>query len=136
MLATRRFFFNSEVRRVAVVLVTEDEPLVREFACLIVHEAGHDSLEAAAVDEALQVLGSERPIDVLFTDIDLRPSVYGGLEVARRAVELRPRLRVIYTTGMALNDHMRSMFVNGAPFLPKPYTPETLSRVINDVLIA
>jgi two-component system, response regulator PdtaR len=121
---------------VAVVLVTEDEPMVREFARLIVHEAGHDSLEAAAVDEALEIIASDRLIDILFTDINLRPSVHGGLELARRALELRPPLCVIYTTGMGLDDYMRSMFVDRAPFLPKPYTPETLSRAIDEVLLA
>jgi CheY-like chemotaxis protein len=110
--------------------------MVREFARLIVHEAGHDSLEAAAVDEALEIIASDRLIDILFTDINLRPSVHGGLELARRALELRPPLCVIYTTGMGLDDYMRSMLVDRAPFLPKPYTPETLSRAIDEVLLA
>ena len=118
----------------AVVLVTEDEPLIREFAQFILHQCGHETLDAAAFDEALAILSSERRIDVLFTDINLRPLLHGGLELARRAIELRPILRVIYTTGMAMNDGMRSMFVDGAFFIPKPYQTESLSAVLSQVI--
>ena len=118
----------------AVILVTEDEPMVREYARDIVLQCGHEALDAATFDEALVILSSDCPIDILFTDINLRPLTRGGLELARRALKLRPMLHVIYTTGMALDDDIRGMLVDRARFLPKPYTPETLSGTIKQLL--
>ena len=70
-----------------------------------------------------------------------RPAVYGhqhagwasgldGLELARRAVEFSPDLRVIYTTGGALTAGMTALFVDGATFLRKPYTRQELIQAV------
>jgi CheY-like chemotaxis protein len=118
----------------ATVLITEDEPVIRAFARLVLQEAGYQSLEAASVEEALALLQSERALDVLFTDINLRSSPRGGLELAREAVGLRPDLRVIYTTGKILTDEMRATFVDGAAFLGKPYTPHALAEALASIL--
>jgi FixJ family two-component response regulator len=68
------------------------------------------------------------PSSTLFTDINLPdgPDAMDGLELARQAVELRPRLRVIYTTGGGRTDGMSALFVDGGIFLPKPYRTEQL----------
>jgi CheY-like chemotaxis protein len=118
----------------AIVLITEDEPVIRAFARLIVQDAGHHSLEAASVEEAIGLIKSNQPVDVLFTDIHLRPVADGGLELAKEAIKLLPSLRVIYTTGRMLTDRMRATFVEGARFLPKPYTPRSLTETLADVL--
>jgi two-component SAPR family response regulator len=47
--------------------------------------------------------------------------VLAGLELAQQAVELRPELRVLYTSGYGITDGMKSMFVPNSEFLPKPY---------------
>jgi hypothetical protein len=52
------------------------------------------------------------------------------LKLARRAVEIRPDLRVIYTTGGGLTDGMTALFVEGGTFLPKPFTREQLIAAI------
>ena len=68
----------------------------------------------------------------LFTDISMPdgPDGVDGLELARRAVELRPDLRVIYTTGGALTDGMTALFVEGGTFLRKPYTRAELIEAV------
>jgi CheY-like chemotaxis protein len=118
----------------AKILITEDEPVIRAFARLVVEDAGYQSFEAASVDEALLLLKSGQALDVLFTDIHLRSSPHGGLELAREAIKLRPNLRVLYTTGKMLSDEMRAMFVEGAAFLLKPYTPRGLNEALANVL--
>jgi hypothetical protein len=60
----------------------------------------------------------------LFTNLNIRdgPDGLDGLALAQAARELRPDLRVLYTTGGAQTDGMAALFVDGAGFLQKPYT--------------
>jgi CheY-like chemotaxis protein len=114
------------------VLVAEDEPTVRALAESIIAELGYTTLSAANAREALALLEDGVPIVLLFTDITMPdgPDGLDGLELARRAVELRPDLRVIYTTGGGQTDGMTALFVEGATFLPKPYTREQLIQAV------
>ena len=82
--------------------------------------------EFGDVDEALVLVRSQRHIDALFTDIYLKKAVLGGCDLARQAIALRPELRVLYTTGNSPTPQMKSLFVDGQHFLPKPYTPDQL----------
>ena len=77
-----------------------------------------------------------QPIDGLFTDIRLKSNVFGGFELARQATKLRPELRVLYTTGSSLTDKMRALFVDGAHFMQKPYTPAQLNDSMKELLAA
>lgn len=114
------------------VLVAEDEPTVRALAESIIAELGYETFSAANAREALAVLDDGPPITLLFTDINMPdgPDGLDGLELARRAVEIRPDLRVIYTTGGGLTDGMTALFVEGGTFLPKPFTREQLIAAI------
>jgi CheY-like chemotaxis protein len=104
------------------VLIAEDEPTVRTLAESIIAELGYTTLSAANAREALALLEGGTPIALLFTDINMPDAADGldGLELARRVVELRPDVRVIYTTGGALTDGMTALFVEGGTFLRKP----------------
>jgi len=114
------------------VLVAEDEPTVRALAESIIGELGYATFSAASAREALAVLEDGAPITLLFTDINMPdpPDGIDGLELARVAVERRPGLRVIYTTGGALTDGMTALFVEGGTFLQKPYTRERLIEAV------
>ena len=115
---------------VANVLLVEDDDQVRVLAESYLEEQGHTVWTAATADGAFAILNSSRPIDLLFTDIGLKEEVHGGIDVARRAVELRPGLKVLYTTGRAITDGMRVRFVEGCAVLPKPYTTEHLLHTL------
>jgi CheY-like chemotaxis protein len=117
-----------------VVLVAEDEPTVRTLAESNIAELGYTTLTAGNAREALAILDAGESVDVLFTDINMpdEPDSTEGLELARRAVELHPGLRVIYTTGDALTDGMAALFVDGATFLQKPYNREKLMKAVQD----
>ena len=112
----------------AVILIVEDEVFIREIAEMMVQDWGHHTLSASDVDEALSLLRSPQHIDALFTDIYLKTAVLGGCELAHQAIELRPKLRVLYTTGNSVTDKMKAMFVEGTHFLRKPYTQHQLQR--------
>ena len=114
------------------VLVVEDEPTVRALAESIIEPLGYMILSAANAREAIALLEQDQPIDILFTDINLPngPDAIDGLELARKAVELSPGLHVIYTTGHGQTDGMTALFVEGAIFLPKPYTAKQLTETV------
>jgi CheY-like chemotaxis protein len=113
--------------------VVEDEPDLRVLAESNIADLGYETLSAANGREALALLNENQRITLLFTDINMPdvPDGIDGLELARRAVELRPGLRVIYTTAAGgLTDGMAALFVDGATFLPKPYTRDQLMRAM------
>jgi CheY-like chemotaxis protein len=115
----------------ANVLLVEDEDQVRVLAESYVEEQGHTVLTAASKDGALAILESDQPIDVLFTDLGLKEEIDGGIELATRAVEIRPNLRVLYTSGRQVTDGTRARFVKGSAFLQKPYTVEQLITALS-----
>src|SRR5674476_776081 len=106
----------------AVVLIVEDDVFIREIAEMMIQDWGHQTLSASDVDEALALLRSPQHIDALFTVIYLKALVLGGCHLAPQAIALRPKLRVLYTTGNSMSDKMKALFVEGAHFLCKPYT--------------
>jgi CheY-like chemotaxis protein len=114
------------------VLVVEDDPHVRLLLERLVRGAGHDALGPGSGAEALVSLGAEEAgVDLLLTDIGLG-DMHGG-ELARRALDLRPGLLVVYSSG-----HVRAAAaLDGMPpgdaFLLKPYKAEDLQRVLDGV---
>ena len=114
------------------VLVVEDEPTVRALAESIIEALGYMMLSAANAREAIALLEQHEPINILFTDINLPdgPDAIDGLELARKAVELCPSMRVIYTTGHGQTDGMTALFVEDATFLPKPYRVKQLTETV------
>ena len=120
----------------AIILVVEDDTLIREVATMMMEDWGHTTLSASDVDQATGLLQSNQQIDALFTDIYLKTAVLGGCDVAKTAVRIRPLLRVLYTTGNAVTEKMKSILVTGAHVLLKPYTELELQTSINKLLAA
>lgn len=120
----------------AVILIVEDELFTRELAGICIGDWGHDVLFADSVEEALRLLRSSRPIDVLFTDIYLKTAVFGGCDLAQQAMAIRPGLRVLYTTGNSATAQLKARFVAGSHFLGKPYTPNQLHASVDGMLAA
>ena len=102
-----------------VVLIVEDEPLVREIATLEFEDAGFHVIAAGDGDTAVSHLASDAAIDLLFTDIRL-PGSIDGWTIADRARELRPGLPVIYATGFTAD---APRLVPNSRFFKKPYRP-------------
>ena len=82
-----------------MVLVVEDEPLVRMVAAETLAEAGYLILEAGTGDEALQIITAGAPLTAVVTDIKM-PGAVDGLELAK-AIEALPE-RLIAAVGAAL----------------------------------
>ena len=80
-----------------VVLIVEDEALVRMTAVDMIEEAGFEVLEATNADEAILLLEARRDITVVFTDIEM-PGSMDGLRLAQAVRGRRPPLAKPYTS--------------------------------------
>ena len=81
-----------------VVLVIEDEPLIRMDNALVLEEAGFDVIEAADADEAIAILEKTPAIWAIFTDIDM-PGSMDGLRLAHAVKDRWPPIHIFVTSG-------------------------------------
>jgi DNA-binding NtrC family response regulator len=103
------------------VLMVEDDASVRQLAVRALVGAGHQVSAAADGEAALRLLADPMlPFALVVTDVVL-PSA-DGLELAQRARELRPGVRVLLTSGYPAE----RLPAEGIDFLPKPFTPSML----------
>jgi CheY-like chemotaxis protein len=115
-----------------VVLLVEDNDQVRVVVESYLEQLGHKVFSASSPQGALAVLKQTPQIELLFTDIELTSASEAGLNLAREAVERRPDLKVLYTSGRGVTDGMNARFVKGSTFLQKPYTVDGLRTVLRE----
>jgi two-component system, response regulator PdtaR len=102
-----------------VVLIVEDEFLIRMRAAVVIEEAGFEVVEAADADEAIVILESRRDIRVVFTDIHM-PGSMDGVKLAHAVKDRWPPVHIIATS--AYYAALKAELPAGTVFLPKPYT--------------
>ncbi len=113
-----------------VVLVVEDDPVVREFAVAACRECGCTVHEAGDGDQALRVLEKHGDIALLFTDVGL-PGGMNGRQLAGLAVARRPDLKVLYMTGYTANAIVHHGIIDASVnFLGKPFSVSALAAKI------
>ena len=115
-----------EIRRRTRVLLVEDEPLISELAVEALEEQGFVVEVVSNALDALRRLASGRTIDILFTDINLAGPMTGET-LAELAREILPNLAVLYTSGTVVAP---GHCVAGSRFVPKPYNPERVGRIL------
>lgn len=116
------------------ILVVEDNELLANSTAAMLQQYGYRVLSAGDGAAALRILGSERDIRLLFTDVGL-PGALNGRQVAEEAKRLRPELRVLFTTGYARNAIMHQGRLDpGVEFIAKPFTYAALIAKIARVL--
>jgi CheY-like chemotaxis protein len=119
-----------ETRVTPLILVVEDELLVRIFIAEALRECGHRVVEAATGEEALAFLEqNQEPICLLFTDIQLGGGL-DGWDVAEAFRGANPHIPVLYASG---NSPDRRRQVAGSVFFDKPYLPTDIFDAIDRV---
>jgi CheY-like chemotaxis protein len=103
--------------RLRVVLIVEDEILIRMLLSEALRQEGYAVIEAANADEAFTVLHATPNPDVLVTDVRM-PGAVDGFELAAFVRRTRPELKVIITSGNAGPGGALGL---ADAFLPKPY---------------
>ena len=116
-----------------IILVVEDEELVRDFTVELLTEEGYVVLAAASGNEALAIIEREPGIDLLFTDI-VMPGSLDGFALAREAKLRRPDLHVLYTSGYSSRLAAPGPGETFGPVVAKPYRPSQLTGEIKRAL--
>jgi signal transduction histidine kinase len=118
----------------AVVLVVEDEGMVRDFAVTALEEAGYGVLAAADGPAAMLLLEAHPEVTLLFTDVVLAGPM-NGRELAAAALSRKPLLPVLFTTGYTRNAIIhQGRLDEGVNFLGKPYTAVALLERVGKLL--
>src|SRR5437868_15297432 len=113
-----------------VVLIVEDELLLRMDAADMVKAAGFEVVEAANADEAIEILETRFDITVVFTDIQM-PGSMDGLKLARAVKGRWPPIKIVATSGRV--SVAESDLPEGGRFLPKPYSPEQIGGLLREM---
>jgi signal transduction histidine kinase/CheY-like chemotaxis protein len=115
-----------------VVLVVEDEDVVRFLVVEVLTDLGYRALEATDGPAALAILQTAQRIDLLITDIGL-PTV-NGRQVADAGRAIRSGLRVLFMTGYAESAATSGFLEKGMEIITKPFTMDKLAAKIRETL--
>jgi signal transduction histidine kinase/CheY-like chemotaxis protein len=118
-----------------VILLVEDEDMVRGLARMILETSGYVVIEASNGREGLTMCETnEGPIDLLLSDV-VMPEL-SGRELAELAVKLRPGMKVMFMSGYTHDIILKEGVQKGTAFLPKPFTPAELAQKVRETLDA
>lgn len=110
-----------------VVLVVEDETLLRMLAVEFLEDKGFTVLEAATAEEAMPILERRTDIGVLFTDVNM-PGKMDGLALATHVAERWPHIRLVVTSGR--QGLTSDQLPDDGQFIQKPYRQDQLVSAI------
>jgi CheY-like chemotaxis protein len=117
----------------ASILVVEDNDEIRQLLADSLEECGHEVRTAPAAEEAIEMLVRHARIQVLVTDITL-PGSMTGLDLARKARELIPDLKILTISGNADEEAISESCLDRCAFLAKPFRPSDLNRAVSELL--
>jgi PAS domain S-box-containing protein len=127
---------HPQAREAGTVLVVDDEVDLLEIAVAYLEDMGYQALHAADGAHALEVLAREPGIDLLITDV-IMPGGMNGVELARRVRQLKPGVKIIYSSGFpseALAERSGTQ-VDG-PLLYKPYQRDEFAAAVRGAMAA
>lgn len=115
------------------VLVVEDDPSVRLLVVQVLEELGYRAIETEGGRDAIPILQSARPLDLMISDVGL-PGL-NGRQLAELARESRPGLPILFMTGYAEQAREQSAFLaEGMEIITKPFAIDQLARRIGAIL--
>jgi CheY-like chemotaxis protein len=114
-----------------IVLVVEDEGLVRQMSADELADAGYQVLEAANSREAISILESGVRVTVLFTDVNM-PGELDGLELAHLVHDRWPRVGVLVTSGGARTGPQD--VPDDGRFISKPYSLRRMCSMVDELV--
>ena len=117
----------------SVVLVVEDNPIIRLGALDLVRSAGFQGVGAKSADEAISILEARADIHLVFTDVEM-PGTIDGLKLAHYIRERWPPIHLIVASGKVILEE--SHLPVGSIFFSKPYDDNTIVKEMTRMLVA
>jgi CheY-like chemotaxis protein len=114
-----------------VVLVVEDEAIIRMNIVQVAEDSGYEVLEAANADEAIEILEDRGDICAVFTDI-IMPGSMDGLRLARAIRGRWPPIQIIVSSGIDISNFPD--FPEDGRFIRKPYENRQVIAALKDAL--
>lgn len=114
----------------SLVLVVEDEPLLRMSTVEAVQSAGFEVVEAENGEQALDLLAKGEPVSIVLTDVEM-PGPVDGFELAECVHEYWPGIRVVFLSGR-LGEYDRWVDADDS-FLYKPVYPEQITETLREL---
>jgi signal transduction histidine kinase/ActR/RegA family two-component response regulator len=115
------------------VLLVDDDDIVRATVGMMLEDLGYAVIEAPGGAEALAILDGGEPVDLLFTDV-VMPGPVNGRQLAEKAREIVPNLRILFTSGYTENAIVHHGRLDpGLELLSKPYSREELAAKLRRV---
>jgi len=117
-----------------LILVVEDEEVVRQLICTVVGDLGYRVLCADSAAAGLRIAREEKqPIDLLVTDI-VMPDMHGPV-LARELAPLQPAMKVLFVSGYSDSDISdQGVLDPNLDMLQKPFTQDSLARKVREIL--
>jgi len=115
----------------ALILVVEDEVIIRMEAVQMLEDAGFAVVEASSALDAMEVLEQRSDVRAVFTDINM-PGTWDGMKLARMVRGRWPPIHLIVTSGRIFINE--SNLPAGGRFIPKPYDPAYVIATISQLL--
>ncbi len=114
------------------ILLVEDDDLVRHPTAQLLRGLGYQVIEAANGLEALKIFQEEPSIDLVIIDL-IMPQMRGD-ELARRLRELKPEIKILFSSGYPESETPVDQKIYQTDFLPKPYDLKQLAQKIRELL--
>ena len=111
-----------------MVLVVEDDPVLRLNAADMVEDAGYVAVEAASASDAVALLERRTDIRIVFTDIEM-PGAMDGMLLAAAIRDRWPPIEIILTSGAMVP--ASALIPERGVFLAKPYSQTQLEAALN-----
>lgn len=115
-----------------VVLLAEDEPMLRKVVAVTLRVEGFVVLEAADGTDALEIVQSGQEIDVLLTDV--RMPGLNGYQLAAASLAMRPSMPVILMTGYTDEEMPDAIRDAAIPMIRKPFDFAKLGESVREVI--
>lgn len=116
----------------SLILVVEDEPLIRRVTCHFLESAGFRCISAGTAAEAMELLDGRDDPDLLVLDVRL-PDI-SGPEMALQVRDRHPNLSVLFVSGWVDGLSSSTLEPLRWDFLPKPFTGEELVKAVHRML--
>ena len=113
------------------VLVAEDDVIVRIVIADDLRQAGFEVIEAGSGAEALDLLSTDRHVDLILSDVHM-PGRLNGIDLAAIIMDRFPQTHIILCSGSSDGHDLAG--ISGIPYIDKPYRPEAVIALVASIL--